>query len=201
MRLFLVRHGETWWNERGKFQGNADIELSPQGLIQAQKLAASLKYEPVVKIYTSPLPRARQTAEEIGKYHSCPIVIVDELRELDQGDLEGLTGEELRRDYPDFFSQWLKDPADLKLPGGESLRELQARAWEAIKRIKEEHPNDTVVAVAHNFVNLTILCQVLGMPLHNFRCWRQDPAGKNLIEIFDNRVVIHFINDTCHLQQ
>lgn len=200
MRLFLIRHGETWWNEARKFQGISDIELSPQGLMQAQKLAASLKSEVVAKIYTSPLKRAWQTAAEIAKYHPCPLVVLDDLRELDQGYLEGLTGQDLRRDYADFFIQWLRDPANLKLPGGESLQELQQRAWGAIEKIKEDHPEDTVIVVAHNFVNLVIFCRILGMPLNNFRRWRQDPAAKNLIEVSGAKVVIHLINDTCHLR-
>lgn len=200
MRLFLIRHGETWWNEIHKFQGSSDVELSPQGWRQAQKLAISLKDEPVAKIYTSPLKRAQQTAAEVAKCHHCPITILDGLRELHQGHLEGLTGEELKQKYPDFLREWLKNPADVKLPGGESLRELQQRAWEAIEKIRKENATATVVAVAHNFVNITILCKILEISLNNFRYLKQDPTAKNLIVFSSKGTFVHLLNDTCHLK-
>lgn len=200
MRLFLIRHGETWWNEINKFQGASDIELSSQGWRQAQKLAISLKDEPIAEIYTSPLKRAQQTAAEVAKYHYCPITVLDELRELNQGQLEGLTREEFKEQYSNFLREWLKNPADLKLPGGESLRDLQQRAWAAVERIREEHASTTVVAVAHNFVNIVILCQVLGISLNNFWCLRQDLTAKNLIEISGKGAFVHLLNDTCHLK-
>lgn len=200
MRLFLIRHGETWWNEMHKFQGSSDIELSPQGWRQAQKLAISLKDESITKIYTSPLKRAQQTAAEVAKCHYCSITILDGLRELDQGHLEGLTGEEFKQKYPNFLKEWLKNPGDVKLPGGESLREVQQRAWQAIERIKEENTSATVVAVAHNFVNILILCKILGISLNNFRCIKQDPTAKNLIEFSRKGIFVHLLNDTCHLK-
>ena len=200
MRLFLIRHGETRWNEIRKFQGISDVELSPQGVRQAQKLAISLKDEPIAKIYTSPLKRAQQTAAEVAKYHYCSITILDGLAELRQGHLEGLTGEELKQKYPNFLKEWLKNPADLRLPGGESLKELQQRAWQAVERIKEEHPSATIVAVAHNFVNIVILCRILEISLDNFRCLKQDPTAKNLIEFSRKGAIVLLLNDTCHLK-
>ncbi len=200
MRLFLIRHGDTYWNEMHKFQGISDVELSPHGLRQVQKLAFSLKDEGIAKIYTSPLKRARQTAGAVAQYHDCSVTVVDELRELNLGDWEGLTGEEFKRKYPNFLKEWLKNPAALKIPKGESLKDLQQRAWQAIRRIKEENDSGTVVAVAHNFVNLVILCQILGISLNNFRCLKQDPTAKNLIEISGEGAFVHLINDTCHLK-
>lgn len=200
MRLFLIRHGETWWNEIHKFQGSSDVELSPQGWRQAQKLALSLKDEPIAKIYTSPLKRAQQTAAEVAKCHHCSITILDELRELHQGHLEGLSGEEFMQKYPNFLKEWLKNPAGIKLPGGESLRELQQRAWQAVERIIKENISATVVAVAHNFVNIVILCKILGISLNNFRCLKQDPTAKNLLEFSKKGTFVHLLNDTCHLK-
>src|SRR5512144_1584010 len=103
MRLILVRHGETLWNETKRFQGISDIELSSKGRAQACSLSRSLNKEPVAAIYTSPLIRARQTAACIARHHACPVVVVEGLKEINQGKLEGLTGEEVRRDYPDFM--------------------------------------------------------------------------------------------------
>jgi broad specificity phosphatase PhoE len=199
MRLVLIRHGETRWNETHKFQGVSDIELSPKGKSQAQSLAESLKGETLVAIYTSPLIRARQTAEQIARYHACPVIIDEGLKELNQGQLEGLTGEDLRRGYPGFLKKWLQDPERTSLPQGESLGDLQRRAWASIERIMGEYPEGTVVVVAHSFVNLTILCRVLEIPLRHFRHFRQDATGKNIIEFSERGAVLHCLNDTCHL--
>lgn len=201
MRLILIRHGETLWNEHHKFQGISDIELSSQGMSQAKHLAESLKEEALAKIYTSPLIRARQTAEQIARYHCCPVVVVEELKELNQGRLEGLTGEDLRRDFQDFLKNWIEHPESAQLPEGESLEDLQRRAWAAIVRMIEEHSNDTVAAVAHSFVNLTILCRVLEIPLQKFRKLRQDATAKNFIEFTEKGIIVRGLNDTCHLSR
>jgi len=201
MRLILVRHGETLWNETRKFQGISDIELSPKGRWQAQSLAKSLKGETLAAIYASPLIRARQTAGEIAHYHDCPVSIDEGLRELNQGALEGLTVEELKQDYPQFLKRWIQEPELTCLPGGESLGSLQKRAWTAIERIIEEFPAETVVVVAHSFVNQVILCRALEVPLHCFRRFRQDAAGKNVIEFSERGAILRSCNDTCHLNE
>ncbi len=200
MRLILVRHGETFWNAIRRFQGFSDIELSPNGITQAESLALSLKGEPLSAIYTSPLKRARQTAEIIGRFHHCPTTIEDGLKELNQGELEGLTGEEMRRDFPDFLKGWLEDPGSVTLPGGESLDELQKRVWPIVERIADRHPEETVLAVAHSFVNIVIICRVLGIPLIQFRRFRQDATAKNIIEFTRGGVVVGCLNDTCHIR-
>jgi broad specificity phosphatase PhoE len=199
MRLILVRHGATHWNEIHKFQGFSDIELSPKGMAQARSLAESLRGEPLEAIFASPLKRARQTAEQIVRYQKCPLIFEDGLKELNQGKFEGLTGEELRKDYPDFFKNWLQEPGILRLPEGESLGELQQRAWSSMEKILRLYPGGTVAVVAHSFVNLTILCQVLGLPLTYFRRLRQDATAKNIIEFTERGAVVHCLNDTCHL--
>ncbi len=199
VRLILIRHGETLWNEHHRFQGISDIALSPKGMSQAKKLAESLKEEALAKIYTSPLIRARQTAEQIARYHNCQVIIVQDLKELNQGRLEGLTAEDLRKDYPEFLRNWIENPESARLPEGESLGELQRRAWAAILRIKEECCEETVAAVAHSFVNLTILCRILGLPLQQFRKLRQEAAAKNFIEFTEKGTILRGLNDTCHL--
>jgi broad specificity phosphatase PhoE len=199
MRLILVRHGETSWNETHKFQGFSDIELSSKGKSQAQSLAESLKGQKLEAIYTSPLIRAQQTAEQIARYHDCPVILDEGLKELNQGQLEGLTAEDLRQGYPEFLRRWIQEPESTHLPKGESLGELQRRAWAAIEQILRKHPEGTVVVVGHSFVNLTILCRLLEVPLNYFRRFRQDPTGKNVIEFSERGAVLRCLNDTCHL--
>jgi len=199
MRLILIRHGETIWNEIRKFQGFSDIELSPKGRSQARSLAESLKGQALEAIYSSPLIRARQTAEQIARFHDCPVIVDEGLKELNQGQLEGITAEEFRQGYPEFLRKWIEEPESTRLPDGESLGELQRRAWTAIEQILRKHPEGTVAVVGHSFVNLTILCRVLEVPLNYFRRFRQDPTGKNVIEFSERGAVLRCLNDTCHL--
>ncbi|MBI4495758.1 MAG: histidine phosphatase family protein [Deltaproteobacteria bacterium] len=199
MRLILIRHGETLWNEMHRFQGFSDIGLSARGTLQARCLADSLKGEALSAIYTSSLLRARQTAEAIACHHGCPLIVEEDLKELNQGRLEGITGEELRRDFPEFLESWLLDPSGVKLPQGESLGDLQQRVWSAVERIVREWAGQTVAAVAHSFVNVTILCRVLDLPLKNIRRLRQDAAAKNVIDFLERGAVLRSWNDTCHL--
>jgi broad specificity phosphatase PhoE len=124
---------------------------------------------------------------------------MEDLKELNQGQLEGLTGEDLRRDFSDFLSQWLKEPGETGLPGGESLGELQRRVWAAIQEVIRSHPEEKVAVVAHSFVILTILCRALDLPLKAFRRFRLDPTAKNIIEFSERGPTLRCLNDTCHL--
>lgn len=198
-RLILIRHGETEWNEKKRFQGISDVPLSPKGAAQALALARSLEEESLAAIYTSPLIRARQTAEYLVRHHSCPVRVLEDLRELDQGRLEGLTGEELRRDFPEFIPRWLESPGETNLPGGESLGNLQRRAWAVIEELWPRHREETIAVVAHSFVILAVLCRALEIPLASFRRFRQDPAAKNILEFSERGAVLRCLNDTCHL--
>lgn len=198
-RLILIRHGETEWNEKKRFQGISDIPLSSKGMAQALSLARSLENERLAAIYSSPLIRAQQTAECIARYHDCPFRVIEDLKELNQGRLEGLTGDDLRRDFPEFISKWLEDPGNTVLPGGESLGDLQSRAWAAIKDLLCRHPDETIAIVAHSFVILAILCRGLELPLKAFRRFRQDPAAKSILEFSERGAALRCLNDTCHL--
>ena len=201
MRLILIRHGETLWNETHRFQGISDIPLSSKGIEQAKSLAESLKRESPSAIYTSPLIRARQTAEEIACYHDCEFSVQEGLKELNQGQLEGLTAKELKVRFPEFLSRWIADPEGTCLPGGESLGDVQKRAWAVIEKIIQSDSDDCVIAVAHSFVNLTVLCRVLRLPLNYFRSFRQDACGKNIVEFSERGVILRCLNDTGHLIQ
>jgi len=198
-RLIFIRHGQTEWNETKRFQGISDIPLSSKGAAQAASLARSLAAERLAAIYTSPLSRARQTAECLARYHSCPLRVVEDFKELNQGQLEGLTGEDLRRDFPGFFSKWMENPGDTVLPGGESLGDLQRRAWEAAENLVRRHPGETIAIVSHSFVILAVLCQALELPLKAFRRFRQDPTAKNILEFSEQGAALRCLNDTSHL--
>ena len=119
MQVILVRHGATDWNLQGRCQGSSDRDLSEMGTRQAEQIAALLRHEKIHAIYSSNLRRARQTAELIGRPHDLPVLIEDGIRELDHGELEGLTFNEIKTQYREFLSRWRSEPADIRVPGGE----------------------------------------------------------------------------------
>lgn len=199
MRLILVRHGKTDWNETGRCQGISDVPLNPTGMEQAEKVAFSLKDERIDHIYSSDLVRAKTTAERIAAYHSVDIDIRDDLREMDQGIFEGLDFSYIREKYSDVLEHWRKDPETLQLPGGESLKGVQQRALDAIGDIKSRFGSQNIVVVSHNMVIGTLLCSFTGNSLKKLRDYIVDEASKSVIEIYDDRFIIISLNDIDHL--
>jgi broad specificity phosphatase PhoE len=200
MRLILIRHGETDTNKARLALGRADVELNEHGRWQAQRLALSLKDKPIDAIYSSPLKRALATAEPIASSHALEVQVDEGLIEMDIGEMEGLTFQQVGERYPHFLQVWLgAQAANEPMPGGERLLDVQDRAWQAIERIREREEEGTVAAVTHNFVILTLLCRVLGLELADFRRLRHSVAGKSVLEIGRDRIIVVGFNDTCHL--
>ena len=161
LRVILVRHGETHLNRDGRIQGVNDTSLDEVGRSQARAVAKALSRDLPFQLYASPVARARETAQIIAQALGVPSKTVAEFREADAGELEGLTGAEMRERYPEFAERWAEDSGTAQMPGGESLAEVQNRAWQAVGRISEAHGEDTVGVVSHNFVIQTVGCRLL----------------------------------------
>src|ERR1700741_2656837 len=104
--LLLVRHGETDWNRERRFQGHADQPLNETGREQARAPATDLDGNGIDLIYTSDLARARETAEIVGAQLGLDVVAMRELREIDVGEWEGLTWQEIEERYPEGARKW-----------------------------------------------------------------------------------------------
>lgn len=199
MRLILVRHGETEHNRDGLTLGRADVPLNDRGRAQAVALAASFARPPAA-IYTSPLVRASDTARAIAAATGVAVVTEPDLIEMDVGEMEHLTGTELRERYPEFLRLWLSgDATDARMPGGETLRDVQTRAWAAIDRFRSEWPEGDVVGVTHNFAILAVVCRALNLPLSEFRRLRHGLASRTVIDIRDGGATLLQLNDNAHL--
>ncbi|MGA2671545.1 MAG: histidine phosphatase family protein [Dehalococcoidia bacterium] len=199
MKLILVRHGETHWNKDGLIQGgDSDIELNDTGLEQARKLAAFLKNEPIISILSSPLHRAVATAEVIASQHQLPVEIDQGLKELKVGDLEGISISNLRTTFSRFLLQWWQDGEAMKLPNGESLVDLQQRAWKVIEGLLEKHKDGTAVVVSHYFVTLVIVLKALNLPLDYFTKFRLDLGGVSILEFRDYGARLVTFNNTSY---
>jgi len=119
MKLILVRHGETRWNRENRVVGHTGIALDSNGRRQVELLARKLENDSVSAIYSSPLRRARETAAAIARIHRLRVMKDDALKEIDAGELEGLTFDEVMESYGDFFKDWMKGNPSLRMPGGE----------------------------------------------------------------------------------
>jgi broad specificity phosphatase PhoE len=178
VQALLVRHGATDWNLQGRCQGATDLDLNEVGIRQAQQIAASLSKETIHGIYSSNLKRAQQTAHLISLHHQIPVVVETDVRELDHGQLEGLTFTEIKENYSQFIQKWRTEPAEIQVPGGERLVDVAHRAWSGLNRIMQRHtPDETIVVVSHNFPILSIICEITGTRLNNYRTFHLDPCG------------------------
>jgi broad specificity phosphatase PhoE len=197
MQLILIRHGETLWNKEGRIQGISDIELSAVGIQQARLLALSLKDQPIRAIHTSPLKRALQTAEIINEFHRKEIHTHQDLMEMDQGDFEGVSFKKLMTCEKDFLKKWIANPASVQMPNGESLTQLQERAWRAMERIINKEENALVVA--HNFTIAAIICRIRSISLNEFLSACVGNASKTIVSFQKDGIFIEAFNDHSHL--
>jgi broad specificity phosphatase PhoE len=197
MKLILIRHGETLSNKEKRVQGKSDVELSSVGIEQAHLVALSLKDHPVEAIHTSPLKRAMQTAKIINEFHQKELHTDQDLMEMDYGDFEGVSFKKIMDVEKDFINQWMTDPASVKMPNGESLSQVQERAWRALKRIIDKKENALIVS--HNFTIATIICRIKNISLNEFVSACVGNASKTIVSVQKDGIFIEALNDRSHL--
>ena len=150
-RVILVRHGESMANKEEKFAGcRTDTPLQERGLCQAQLMAAYVAANYTVsKVYTSSLRRAYITGKCVADQFGLPVIVRDELREIDGGDWEGVTFADMQRLYPEAYHLWVTDYGHACCPGGESVAQVAKRTLAAVTAIAEENPGKTVLIATH----------------------------------------------------
>lgn len=194
MRLYLVRHGETAWNLESRFQGWADQPLSALGEEQAKALAQRLANIRFRSAYCSDLQRAKKTAEILLGDRKISINQIRDLREMNLGELDGLAEREVLERFPKVVAAWRDNPTDVVMPGGESIQQVQERAWRAVREIWKKHEDDTVLLVGHHTVNKALICEVLGIPLAKSRVLRQPPCSLSVIDFHPERIFVQAVN-------
>jgi len=159
--LFL-RHGETDWNIEGRMQGATDIPLNDTGRQQARMAAKALEKITITQIVSSPLSRARETAEILNETLQKPLTVDDRLREVCFGAIEGLTPQEIHaKPEAELFVPGVIQLGGLRLPlGAETREDLLARTWDCIQEFLESRQTETFLFVAHGAIFAT-LCQHL----------------------------------------
>ncbi|MGP3929799.1 bifunctional RNase H/acid phosphatase [Nonomuraea sp. KM88] len=200
--LLLLRHGETEMSLERRFSGRGDAELTPNGLAQASAAADRLSREPyrLDVIVTSPLKRARQTAEVVAQRTGRDVEVDEDLREADFGVWEGHTFTEVQRRWPAELAAWLADPT-VAPPGGESFAVAALRVQAAGERLVERYEGKTVLAVSHVTPIKMLLRLALMAPLESLYRMHLDLACLSLIDYYaDGPAVVKSFNDISHLR-
>lgn len=163
--IWLIRHGQTDWNVLGKFQGQTDVPLNETGLQQAHELAEKLTVEPFAAIYSSDLSRAYQTAQALAAKMLLPVQRDTRLREICQGEWEGMDLHQVITKYNVDIRIPNQDPVVSRAPGGESVAEVAARMVEVAREIANKHPRSKVLLVTHGMACACLYCAAKGIPL------------------------------------
>jgi probable phosphoglycerate mutase len=200
--IYLVRHGETELNKKELFRGRMNVPLNGQGRQQAQSVASALSSVRLKAVYSSPLKRATETAEPLAAQNSLAVTVLEGLNDVDCGDWEGRSVQEVREIYPDLYAIWEATPHRLTLPGGESLGTLRRRAYRDFRAIASSIGDGAAAIVSHRIVLKVLIMAVLGLPNSRFWQIRQDNGAISLIQLPPNapQGVLIYMNDTCHLR-
>jgi broad specificity phosphatase PhoE len=200
-RIILVRHGQTAWNRIERFRGRVDVPLNQTGIAQAEATARRLARQPKpAAVYSSPLSRAAVTAAKIAEPHGLTVQTHDGLIDIDYGQWQGRTPQQVAERWPEELDHWYNAPQTVRIPSGETLHVVRNRGMTTVRELAGKHPDGTIVLVAHTVMNRLILLGVLG--LGNDRFWRlgQEPCAINRFSVQDGEFTLLGLNDTGHLE-
>lgn len=173
--IFLARHGESDWNVAKRFQGHSDRPLTERGREQAHALADLVASEEIDAVYTSPLSRARDTAEIVAARAGLEPIALPELREVDTGSWSGLSRADVEARFPEGFSRWRSGGSGWE--GGETYEEMAERVIGALRTIAEDHPDGRVLIVSHGGPIRAIHAAAEGVAIDDYR--RLKPVEPN----------------------
>ena len=202
VRVLLVRHGETVWNQENRWQGQADTPLSETGYDQARQLARRLQNEerPIRAIYTSDLSRARDTADILGQVLGVTPLETAAWREMDIGTWSGLTTSEVATRHAEEWAR-LRQGEDLPRGGGETFAQFQGRLLQSSQRFIRDHRGEQIIVVTHGGAVRAFLLHCRGLDMNQFgQIEKIGNTGVSEVSLFPNgETEIHSINSIAHL--
>ena len=201
LRLYLLRHGQTAMSLANVFCGRGlDPTLTGEGVAMAGAFAAAYRDQPWTAIYSSPLKRAIDTAGPLSAARNLPIVQREELAEIDYGRWDGLTAEQVARDWHDEHERWTADPAWNPPTGGETAIALSQRMTNVIEEITGSHMDGNVLVVSHKASIRVLLCALLGVDVGRFRYRFGCPVGSvSIVEFGGHGPLATAVADRSHL--
>ncbi|MFD0871615.1 histidine phosphatase family protein [Paenibacillus residui] len=164
-KIYLVRHGQTEWNVKHKFQGHQDSPLTDMGIKQAQWLEEAIRNEQIDMIYSSSSLRARRTAEIIRGTREIDIIESDDLREINLGIWEGRTQDEVKELYLEAFNDFWDNPEKFKVENSETFRQVSDRAINMMRQTVNDNQGKSILIVTHTVVVKLIMAYFEGRPM------------------------------------
>jgi 2,3-bisphosphoglycerate-dependent phosphoglycerate mutase len=201
--FWVVRHGESTWNVQGRYQGQADVPLSLEGRLQAAMLAERLTGQVFGAVYSSDLARAAETARIVSERLSgAPTVQTDiGLREIDVGELSGKDVVQLRLEHADYLAALRADPWATPRPGGESMKDLYARAGASFEAIRERHIGGRVLVFTHGgVVRVAVGLALGGVPQNAWARLSVTNTSVTRIVLLAGGGTLLGFNDAAHLE-
>jgi broad specificity phosphatase PhoE len=189
----LMRHGETAWNREGRVMGRKPIELDADGRAQVQASVPFARLLQPELIITSPLARARQSAEIIAAgVGDVPVAEDPQLSEVKYGRWEGMVYDDLLEDAD--YLNYRDHPLDAPTPGGETIAQVQSRGVEAVRRAISDNSGRRILFVSHGDIIRTVLCHFMRLELAHFRRIRVDNAAFSGFQMIGDFAEMKFRN-------
>jgi len=201
LSLYLLRHGETEASFSGGYCGRLDPDLTPAGQQMAEDFAHAYRTHPFAAVYGSPMRRTRLTAQPLCQAADTALQLRDGLRELDFGDWEGKTPEQVNHDHPVDYLRWMADAGWNAPTGGERGIDVARRVLAVVDEIQREHPSGDVLVVSHKATIRILICALMGIDVGGYR----DRIGITVaslavVEFHDHGPRLALLGDRSHLR-
>lgn len=202
LKIYLLRHGETTYSQRGAYCGELDAELTPEGRQMAQHFAEAYRSIPWTEIYVSPMKRAIATAQPLCDALNLPMQIREGLREISYGAWEDQEPDFVRQHYDQDFLRWQTDPAWNPPTGGETAIQIAARALPVITEIESKHKTGNVLVVSHKATIRIILCSLLGIDVGRYRDRINTPAASvSIVKFVTYGPMLEVLSDRSYMPE
>jgi|GEM_PF-154505 len=201
--FWVVRHGESTWNALGRYQGQSDVPLSPEGRLQAAMLAERLTGLPFTAVYSSDLARALTTAQIVAERLAGPPEVQTDpgLREIDVSLLSGLDTPQMKRQHAAYLDALRADPWATRRPGGESMEDLYTRAGASFQAMRERHPGGRVLVFTHGgVVRVAVGLALGGVPQNAWARLSVTNTSVTRVVLTANSGTLLGFNDAAHLE-
>ena len=197
--IFLVRHGQTTWNRARIFRGRAEVRLSELGRKEAECVARSLADAPIRQVYTSPLHRARETADIVAEPHGAEVIPDPAFIDIDFGGWTEFWEFEVERRFPKEYELWRTAPHLVRFPRGESLDDVRRRAVARLYELAAARKDEQIALVSHRVVLKLLLCEARGLDNTHFNEMRVATGAICRVDSADGSLRVVEENRVCHL--